>query len=217
MTVTLTEETGYPFRDRVRITVGAPSPTRFPLHLRVPAWASGATVHVNDAEPEPAAPGTVHVLDRTWNPGDAVTLRLPMAVRLERRPRGAVAVHRGPLVFSLQIGEAFTHLRGEKPHADWEVSPTTAWNYGLALGRRTPEEAFAVRESPVGPVPFAPDAAPVTLSAPARRLPQWTLQDNVGGPVPDSPAPTDAPVEQVTLIPYGSAHLRITEFPTVAP
>jgi hypothetical protein len=33
--------------------------------------------------------------------------------------------------------------------------------------------------------------------------------------VPVSPVSSDAALEEVTLIPYGSAKLRVTEFPTL--
>ena len=53
------------------------------------------------------------------------------------------------------------------PAADWEVLPTTPWNYGLRLGqareRREAGVTLRVVERPVGPVPFARDAPPVEI------------------------------------------------------
>ena len=64
--------------------------------------------------------------------------------------------------------------RGEQPAADWEIYPTTPWNYALLLGDDA-EPAFTVARRKVAYVPFEPALAPVVLKGQARRLPEWTL------------------------------------------
>src|SRR5205085_1630889 len=49
-TVTLTEQTAYPFRDTVRLKVSLPRPVRFPLYLRVPRWCKAPAVRINDVD-----------------------------------------------------------------------------------------------------------------------------------------------------------------------
>src|SRR5436305_953884 len=81
--VTLTENTHYPFDERVEIVVAASKATRFPLYLRVPEWCDRPSVRINDADVALSGEGRGYVrLDRTWQPGDRISLTMPMKVRL---------------------------------------------------------------------------------------------------------------------------------------
>jgi len=221
--VEIKEETDYPFRGIVRLTMNPSSPTAFPLRLRIPDWAGGATIAVNGEPAGGIRPGEFYTLDHSWKKGDTVVVKFPLQVRVSPGYNNSVVISRGPLLFSLKIGEKWQKITAgmshpaKPPAADWEVLPFTPWNYGLIIDRANPEGSVAVIEKPVGANPFSPEGAPVELQVKGRRIPTWTLVDGSAGPLPDSPVASDQPVEAVTLIPYGAAKLRITDFPQVAP
>ena len=223
--VTITTATDYPFGNVLTFRVQAGAPSQFSLLLRVPGWAGGAGVVVSfwdDAAKTqrevqlPAEPGSFFRLDRVWDTFPVqVTLTLPSPVKLWRGDRGAVAVERGPLVYALPVGTSWKRLRGNPPYADYEVFPTTPWNYALDVDRTFPEESIRFESKGVGRRPFSPDHPPVVATVKARRVPWWTLEKNAAGPAPASPVDTDQPLETLTLVPYGCTSLRVTEFPTL--
>ena len=189
----------------------------------MPGWATGAEIVVNSEKQANVRPNTYHRIERTWKPGDRVTVRLPMAVRTSRWFNDSLALERGPLVYSLRVGEDWRKLTtgmqhpAPAPAQDWEVHPTTPWNYALAIDPNNVTRAVTVAERPVGPVPFSPKGAPVELTVVGRRLEAWTMVDGSADAPPKSPVTVSAPDEKLTLIPYGSAKLRITAFPVTAP
>ena len=215
--VTVDETTEYPFRDRVSLTVAPSATVRFPLYLRIPAWAIDAAIAVNGQKVDGVRAASFQRIEREWRKGDRVEISLPMKVRTVAGFNGSVSVERGPLVYSLRIGESWSRLKQTGPVTDFEVFPTSPWNYGLRVDAANPAESFQVVDAPVARQPFDRDAPPVSLQVKARRLPQWVIANDSAGPPPQSPVSLQGKDETVTLIPYGAARLRITSFPVLGP
>jgi hypothetical protein len=220
--VTVTSETRYPFEDTIRLTVKTNEPVRFPLYLRVPGWCETPALRINGKRtPVSAEPRTFLVVDRQWRHGDRVEVSFPMELRLRYWLRNAnsVSVDRGPLTYSLKIGERYARYAGTDEWPAHEVYPTTPWNYGLVVDPGEPlDEQFDVHERswPADNQPFESDGAPLEITARAKKIPNWQ-QDHLGlcGQVQPSPVRSDEPTETITLIPMGAARLRISAFPWI--
>jgi hypothetical protein len=211
--VHLLEETGYPFSGKIRITVDPATPRAFPLQLRIPAWAAGTELRVNDeAQPQPA-PGTFARVERTWRPGDRVEIAFPMRPRANTGFNHSISIERGPLLFSYPIGESWVKLASRGMTADWQVFPSTPWNYALDIKPEDPAQSIDVSEEEVREDVFSAKHPPVRLNVKARKVPAWRAEDGVADSVPQSPVTSSEPPEKIALVPYAAAKLRISSFP----
>ncbi len=221
-TVTITEETDYPFGDAIEFRLELPKTTTFPLYLRVPRWCEGARVAINgEVSTTAGRPASLLQITRPWTAGDTVTLSLPMnvSVRTWAKNQGAVSVDYGPLSYSLAIRERWEKYGNRNPDwPEWEVFADSPWNYGLVIDPQAPEKTLEVVRQPgrVPEQPFTPETAPVRIKAQARKIPNWQLDRlSMIDKLQPSPVKTSEPVEEVTLIPMGAARLRVSMFPVV--
>ena len=217
--VRIDEDTWYPFGDFIDLTVWTSKPVEFPLYLRIPEWSKNARILVNGEDLKvQAEPSSYIVLKRVWSNGDQVRLELPQNIEVKTWTKlgNAVSVRRGPLWYSLKIGERWNRYGGTDEWPAFEILPTTSWNYGLALNPANPASTISLTaQKPPAYQPFTAEAAPIILRAKARRIPQWKEEKRMAGELPASPVQTGEPLEDITLIPMGCARLRIASFPTV--
>ena len=107
--VELSQETDYPWDERVRITFTMERDCNFGVHVRIPGWCSNPEIQVNGNVVEASTPSNGYViLKRKWRHGDQLQLKLPMPVEMVyahpkvRETIGCVALQRGPVVYCLE-------------------------------------------------------------------------------------------------------------------
>jgi hypothetical protein len=213
--VVLLQRTGYPFRDTVEIEVVSGGPERFPLYLRVPSWCRKAEFWVNGV-PAGSVGGEAGWarVERTFRSGDVVKARFPMRVEILNfdQTRAGFSIMRGALAYSIRIGEDWRKRGETKGFPRYEVFPSTPWNYSPVDG---PLEVVE-RPFPVNGQAFTPDQAPVILRTKGRRVPSWGLEKNgLVQEIGAKPMMAAPGTEDITLVPMGSARLRISVFPKV--
>ena len=135
-TVTLKQETRYPWDGRVRITVSLDKPADFIVYLRSPAWIPGRTGKDDLYRTEPVErsdlwtmvfttprqlKGLKNVrgyvaLRQTWKDGDVIELAIPMPIQrvyshaAVEADAGRVALQRGPIVYCIEAVDNGGHV-----------------------------------------------------------------------------------------------------------
>lgn len=214
MAVDVTEETSYPFEDRVEIRVNIDQPTHFPLVLRIPGWCTGARVMSPEGPAANAEAGQFFRIDRTWHDGDTVVLDLPADLAFERRDNEAVTIRRGPLVFSLPLEAEWTEVGGTKEFPDLSVEPTEPWPHGIVGKQDGLASRVEIDRSEVGELPFSVDAPPISIRVPTCSVTNWEESKGAAARPPKKPA-GDGNTQVRRFVPYGCTALRLTELPLV--
>ena len=116
--VTLTQRTDYPHNPSTEVEVSVGAPSRFPVYLRIPAWAGQKTMIAINGRREFAGPppGAFVRLDRIWRNGDRIDVEFDMPTVLEavdaQHPNIVAAVH-GPLAL-LAVGQIPARMRRQE-------------------------------------------------------------------------------------------------------
>lgn len=206
----ITLETAYPFENSARYTVTAEKDRT--LVIRIPSFAQN--VRINGV---PFA-GEEYRLSVKGGESAVLSLRFETVPYFEERPYGLKAVRCGSLIFSVPIDHEKRMREYEEngverkfPYCDYELIPKSPWNYGYASA------ALCREEHAVADIPFDGALPPVTVKAAVQPI-DWGFEDGyetVCAKIPQSLTPL-APAQEIALIPYGCAKLRMTELPLLA-
>jgi hypothetical protein len=229
-TVTIEEKTNYPFEEKIHFELTSAIPVEFPLYLRIPGWCDSAIIKLNGRNLEDnLMPGRMVRIERLWNTGDYIELFLPMKIHLSLRNNSSVTVERGPLVYALKIKQKWMKIAERfSGFPDWKCMPGSDWNYALCFflenygPKKFPlisaifskDSYFTVRYNKVPEDSNPWEFAPVELICKGKKVDHWNLlEDNVTPDVPQSPVINNNPEEEISLIPFGCAPIRISYFP----
>ncbi len=105
---TLEQRTDFPASDKTTITVRPAVPSEFAVKVRVPDWTDPykATLAVNGRREAANIIGGYLTVDRTWQPGDSITVSFPMELRAEQLPDSSAnySFVYGPIVLAANLG-----------------------------------------------------------------------------------------------------------------
>jgi len=136
----------------------------------------------------------------------------------------AAAVLRGPLLYTLRLGQKEEVVRTWPTfnNTDVNLDSTSEWNYALMLDDGHP---MTFNPSPTGPntaLPFNISGYFATITASARQLPAWVEATNAAEEPPHSPVDCNVisggcgKETTVILVPYGATNLRMSGLPWIA-
>ena len=215
--------TDYPFSDEVTVRLRLGVRVRFPLRLRIPAWCeepqlrvSGEAVAVDagtlDAGALDARTSGFVRLDSERQDGDVVELNLPSRPRVVHPSPTLGALKLGPFLLALPAGEDWCRLPARPGFGDWEVRPTTPWNYGLVIDPASGLDRYRVARGALSSPPFGPP--PLRVDVGARRVynPR-RLSRNSAGRIPSEPELRRGPPERLGLVLMELLACAVAEFP----
>lgn len=140
----LRQITEYPYDSIIRLDVTASRPETFSVFLRIPEWASGASLTVNGArDSRKLETGTFAEIRREWKAADRIELELPLKMRLEavdEQHPSTVALVSGPLVLmALTDGVAPPSTRAALLAAEPESPGSRIWTAGALKLKSFPD------------------------------------------------------------------------------
>ena len=229
--ITISEETGYPFDETIKLHIKASAQWNNQLMLKIPSWCKSHEIKLNGQ----AVTGSVNAdgylaVENKWS-DDTLTIFFDMTPTLvcvkdiyfQKAPLQAIEC--GPLVYSLKYPEFWTPVEGAPLTPlpkDWSwyeasilskekpVQPPfyslnlKELNGGRAIVKKLSESAYPWDESPIKLV------VPMHASKQAYTK-YWNNQRNTPMAY-GNPVTADFTTEFVEMVPYGCSNLRMSCF-----
>ncbi len=101
--IAIEQRTTYPLDGKIQIVLRPQQPVSFQLKVRIPGWASEASVQLGQDPPTVIEGGTYFTITRRWKAGDTLRLSIDMPLRYEvgdNEMAGTMSVYRGPLLLA---------------------------------------------------------------------------------------------------------------------
>ncbi|KAF5348470.1 hypothetical protein D9756_009679 [Leucocoprinus leucothites] len=228
--VKVTVDTLYPFGSTLEYTVT--STKGFPFKVRVPDWAQGSTkstITVNGGKPSvlnPPSQTSLQVVQLKAGTSK-ITVNLNMPLEVETRTNGATTAP------GLRSGQALGDVKRLFPNApaqyltptdnhtqDNTLLPTVTWQLAIDPSTLTIQDSTkSLLAANGGKLPvqvWATGNQPITMTAKACEI-EWGLKSNTAAAPPQSPAACieGGSVNQVKLVPFAAAKLRLGEIPVM--
>jgi hypothetical protein len=176
--VTLHEETQYPFGEEVSFRVASAQPVDMTLTLRVPAWCRKPRLFINGVAQKNFKAKGFFAVPRVFQPGDRITLLLPMDISIEKSVDGGVAIFRGPILFALPVKAKRVVNRHDKNQSrefpSLELFPQGDWQYALDVAELRKAGGVAVDFHPSRLGVW--EHPQVSLRIPAHALRGWDIE-----------------------------------------
>lgn len=102
ISVTIHQETNYPFENEISFKIEAENPVAFDLSFRKPEWAEKMTVDSAEISEE-EIDNNLYTISREWKTGDIVKLSFETPVKINEDRNGDKFVSRGALLYALPI------------------------------------------------------------------------------------------------------------------
>jgi hypothetical protein len=140
----------------IRLGFEAAAPTNATIHLRIPSWVNGAVgLAINGKKASTdARPGAYLPIQRRWQAGDVIELRLPLGLRV--RPSmddpATVSLFYGPVILAGELG------RDQMPAGDIAGKDAfvkvPAWPVPVFVSTTPAEPPLTVENVPHQPLRF---------------------------------------------------------------
>jgi DUF1680 family protein len=188
-TVKLTQETDYPWRGKVVIRMDTAPSKPFAVRVRIPEWAEGASVKINDKpSSNTPKPGSYLWMERNWKIGDQITVTLPMQARLmtahpkAEQLRNQVAIMYGPLLYCMESEDLPDEkdLNNVRIPTDINLKPTPAKDLPFDIVALE-GDALYLEEKPWQGELYRKWSAPEITKLPVRLIPYFAWNNRGPG------------------------------------